>query len=109
VSFQLYLNNRAGAFFSPGTLDPFGGQNQQFRADLVDAAAMALDPFTVDPGDVLLNLYQTMPGDPASSSYAAVSADASAYRGDEVCLRFAEVDNQSFFNVGIDDVAIDLR
>ena len=42
------------------------------------------------------------------SGYREVVVDVSAFRRDDVCLRCAEVDNQFFFNAGIDDVAIDL-
>ena len=70
---------------------------------------MAADPFTVAPADVLLNAYQTLPGDPPVSGYTRVTADASAYRGQTVCLRFAEVDNQFFFHAAVDDINIDLR
>ncbi len=109
VSFELYLNNEAGAFSSPPTLDPNAGPNQQFRADLVSAAAMAANPFTVAPADVLLNLYQTKPGDPPVSGYNTIAGDASAFVRKDVCLRFAEVDNLLFFHAGVDAVSISLR
>jgi len=111
ISFELQINNQAqaGSFFSPPSLDFNVFPNQQFRADLLTAEGVAADPFTVAPADVLLNLYQTQPGDLAVSGYGTVTADASAYVGQEVCLRFVEVDNQFFFNVGVDDVKIDLR
>jgi len=109
ISFQLQINNQAGNFFSPHSLDFTVFPNQQFRADLLTAEGVAADPFTVAPADVLLNLYQTLPGDPPISGYGTVTADASAYLRQEVCLRFVEVDNQFYFNAGIDDVRIDLR
>jgi len=109
ISFQLQLNNQAFSFFSQPSLGFDVFPNQQFRADLVTAAGIAADPFTVAPADLLLTLYQTQPGDPAVSGYGRVAMDASAFVGEDVCLRFAEVDNQSYFNVGIDDVQIDLR
>jgi hypothetical protein len=109
LSFQLYLNNLNGSFFSPDSLDFMTIPNQQFRADLVRADAMAADPFTVDPGDILVNLYRTMPGDPSSSGYTEVAADVSEFRRESVCLRFVEVDNQFHFHASIDDVVIDLR
>jgi hypothetical protein len=77
--------------------------------DLVRATALDADPFTVNPADILMNLYQTEPGDPPESGYQQVTADAGAYVGQSVCLRFAEVDNQFYFNVGIDDVALEMR
>jgi len=109
ISFELYVNNEYGAFFNPGSLDYGVWPNQQFRADLVTAAGIAADPFTTSPEDVLLNIYQTLPGDPPVSGYTTVIADAGAYVGQPVCLRLAEVENQWFFHAGVDDVNIDLR
>ena len=109
ISFQLYINNENVDFFSPPTLDYTVSPNQQFRADLVTAAGIAADVFTVVPADVLLNLYQTLPGDPPVSGYSLVAADASAFVGQEACLRFAQVGNQLSFHAGVDDVNIDLQ
>ncbi|HZA52024.1 MAG TPA: hypothetical protein VE549_14865, partial [Myxococcaceae bacterium] len=103
------IDNRAGVFASPPTLDPNAVPNQQFRADLVSASAIAADPFTVAPADVLLNMYQTQPGDPNVSGYRQVSVDTSAFTGRDVCIRFAEVDSLFYFHAGIDAVSIDLR
>ena len=109
ISFQLYINNEAGTFVNPSSLDYQVYPNQQFRADLVSATAIAANPFSVAPEDVLLNVYQTLPGDPPLSGYVPVVADASAYMGQEVCLRFSEVENLFFFHAGVDDVHVDLR
>jgi hypothetical protein len=125
LSFQLYLLNLegkgGGEYFSPPTLDPFidggkpmgqafplgngkGGEpNQQFRADIVSPSVMDGDAFDLD---VLLNVYQTDPGDPAESGYELVTADLSALAGQSVCIRFALVDNQFYFNAGVDDVKL---
>jgi hypothetical protein len=109
ISFGLYVNNEAGTFSSPSSLDYSDFPNQQFRADLVTAAGVAADPFTTSPADVLLNIYQTLPGDAPVSGYTTVTADASAYMGQPVCLRLAAVENVWFFHAGVDDVSIDLR
>jgi uncharacterized repeat protein (TIGR01451 family) len=108
ISFELYINNEASVFFNPSSLDYGVFPNQQFRADLVTAAGIAADPFTVAPADILLNIYQTVPGDPPVAGYTTVTADVSPYRRQTVCLRFAEVENQWFFHAGVDDVSIDL-
>ncbi len=105
LTFQLYVKNGAGSFYSPDSLDHAGGfPNQQFRADLVTEAGMVADPFTLAPADVLLNLYRTLPGHPTESGYSLVAADIGDFVGQTVCLRFAEVDNQLYLNVGVDDV-----
>jgi len=109
ISLDLYINNEAGVFFTPGSLDYGGFPNQQFRADLVTATGIAADPLSVAPENVLLNIYQTLSGDPPVSGYTAVTADASAYVGQAVCLRFAAVENQFFLHAGIDEVNVDLE
>ena len=56
---------------------------------------------------VLMTLFQTMPGDVRDTGiYHGFTADLSAFNGQTVRIRFAEVDNQYFFNVGIDDVSV---
>ncbi len=94
---------------SPPTLDSNSFPNQQFRANLVVVSAISTDAFTVAPVDVLLNIYQTRPGDPPVSGYLHVPVDASPFVGQQVCLRFAEVDDLGLFHAGVDDVKIDLR
>jgi hypothetical protein len=111
LSFQLYINNQAGAFFTPASLDALGGfANQQFRADIVSATAGV---FSVAPADVLASLYQTMVGDPTLSGYALVSVDVTAVlaanAGQTLVLRFAEVDNQLFFAAGVDGVSLSVE
>ena len=110
VGFQLYINNLFGVpFFSPSTLDKTVPGNQQFRADLVTKAGMEADPFTVDGADILLNIYQTEPGDPNVSGYTPITADVSAFIGQNVCLRFAVTITESVILVGIDDVQFELK
>lgn len=108
LSFQLFLQNLNGAYSSPDTLDiSTGDANQQARVDIITTTA---NPFSVAAGDVLQNIYQTMPGDAATSGYSLVSADVTATLlanlGQTLRLRFAEADNQFFFNVGVDAVSL---
>jgi len=107
LSLDLYLGNRGGFYSSPSTLD-FGinGFNQQFRVDVVTTTA----GFSVAPADVLANLYQTQPGNALVSGYNHLSFDVSsllgARTGQTLRLRFAEVDNQGPFQVGLDNVSL---
>lgn len=59
----------------------------------------------------LLNLFRTQPGDPLVSGYDAFVADISplllAHHGQTLRLRFAEVDNVSFSNLGVDRVSVE--
>ena len=100
-SATIYLNNQAGAWIIGPGLDSTTTPNQQFRVDIMNPAAAADD---VGAG-VLMNVYQTQPGDSSTLGYTTISADLSAYAGQTVRIRFAEVDNQFYLNTGVDQVS----
>ena len=102
LSCDVYINEQSGTFIVAGTLDWESVPNQHARLDLADPAA---SPDDVGAG-VLENLFITNPGDPSVQSYQTIAADISAYAGQTVRLRFAEVDNQFFFNAGIDNCSV---
>jgi hypothetical protein len=99
---KVYVNNQAGAFATPASLDYTITPNQQARIDLMTTGSATTD---VGAG-VLVNLYQTKVGDPLVSGYTSISADVTAFSGQTVRLRIAEVDNQSNFAFGVDGVSI---
>lgn len=113
LAFALFVRNAEGAgnFYVPGALTTLDfatpALNQQARVDILTTVA---DPFSVAPADVLLNLFGTLPGDPLISGYTQHSVDVTAlfqaHSGQTLRLRFAEVDNVSPFNLGVDAVAI---
>jgi hypothetical protein len=103
LTFILYYLNQAGAFFTPPSLDYTVVPNQQYRVDVMDPSA-PVD--SVAPGDVLVNLFQTNVGDPVSLVPTAMTFDLTPFAGQTIRLRFAEVDNQSFFEASVDAVAI---
>lgn len=108
LSFQLFIQNTAGEFFVADHLDfATTDLNQQARVDILLASA---DPFSVSAADVLLTLFQTSPGDPPVSGYTQFSADVTAllnaHLSTPLRLRFAEVDNVSIFQLGVDDVRL---
>jgi hypothetical protein len=109
LSFDRYIGNQAGIFVTPNTLDYSGAANQQARVDIITTTA---NPFSVAPADVLMNVYQTHVGDPPISGYTTQTTDLSAllaaHPGETLRLRFAEADNQSYFQFGVDQVALDL-
>src|SRR5262249_2849818 len=81
--------------------------NQQARVDILKGSSA---PFSVGRGDVLLNVLQTHPGDPAFSGYSTVTQDLtsllSAHQGETLRLRFAEVDTEFFFLFGVSNVSL---
>ena len=113
LDFALFVRNAAGAgdFFVPGAVTALDfaapALNQQARVDVVTTAA---DPFSIAPADVLQNLFQTLPGDPLTSGYTLHSIDVTslftAHAGETLRLRFAEVDNVSPLELGVDGVAL---
>jgi hypothetical protein len=108
LSFQVFVNNQAGTYFTPDSLDALNTfANQHARVDILSAAS---DPFSVAAADVLLNAFITNVGDPATFGYSLVSLDITALIQAQVSnilrVRFAEADNQLFFNFGIDQVSL---
>jgi hypothetical protein len=58
--------------------------------------------FITAPGDPLVT---TAPGDPQMTPvYRTIVADLSAFAGQRIRLRFAEVNNQLFLQMGVDKV-----
>ena len=110
LRFDIFVGNRAGMFVSPSTLDfSTPALNQQARVDILLGSAGA---FSVLPADVLLNAFQTNPGDPAVSGYihraVNVTAILNSHLGTPLTLRFAETDNVFTFQLGVDNVDIDV-
>lgn len=96
----VYYENTAGVFVTAPDLSYLTVSNQQARIDIMDPSA---GDFDVGAG-VLLNIFQTNPGDPASLGYTEIFFDLSPFAGTTVRFRAAEVDNLSNFNFAIDDV-----
>lgn len=105
ISFQHFISNQAGVFSNPNSLDYNVIPNQQARVDIIDPTIDA-DPFTMNVAAILANLFQAS----ADGAYTVLTADVTALfaanAGATLRLRFAEVDNQLFFNNGIDAVSI---
>ena len=102
ISFQMFANNQAGVTFTNGR-DYATQPNQNAVVDLLVGGA---DPFSEALGDVVSVLYG--PGsdsfsnpNPWSSYSSTLSLAAGTYT-----LRFAETDNQSFFQHGVDNVSV---
>ena len=110
LSFDVFVGNRAMAFFTPNTLDfATPALNQQARVDIMTAAS---DPFSVAGSDVLSTPFHTNVGDPLVSGYTHIVSDVTslldAHLGQSLRLRFAEVDNVEMFQFGVDNVSLDV-
>ncbi len=110
LSFDLFVGNRANAFFTPATLDfATPTLNQQARVDILTTAAV---PFSVGASDVLLNAFKTNAGDPLVSGYTHYTMDVTsllnAHLSQTLRVRFSEVDNVFTFQLGVDNVALDV-
>jgi putative acetyltransferase len=103
LSFYLYYRNRAGEFFTPDTLDFRHFPNQQYRVDLLRPKA---DPFTVNPNAIKATLFRTEVGDPNRLDPTLLTFNLTQFAGDTVRLRFAEVDNQDYFQASVDRVRV---
>lgn len=102
LSFDLYVQNQAGIWYVPvpDSLDYNVFPNQHVRVDIMDPNAPVDD---VGAG-VLRNLFLTDPSDPTTFGYIRVTTDLYEFAGLTVRLRFAEVDNQFYQNMGVDNV-----
>jgi hypothetical protein len=109
-SFQMFANdqNGAGAFVDPSGLDytsgGTGAPNQHARVDLLSGSAT---PFDTGAG-VLANFYLGVDAGPLPNPYTNYSFDITALvaAGGTFQVRFAEVDNLFFFQLGVDNVSV---
>jgi hypothetical protein len=103
VSFQMFANDQAGVIFDNGR-DYNTIPNQNAEADILVGGA---DPFTNAPADIVSVLYgpgaDNLAGNPNPwTSYSStLNLAAGAYQ-----IRFAETDNQFFFQMGVDNVSV---
>jgi hypothetical protein len=110
VSFDMFTNNQNGtAFVDPSGLDfTSGGTSAPNQHDRVDILTFTAGAFSTAPADIVDNLIAPA-GDPAGPNpYTHYIFDISGLvtPGTTYVLRFGEVDNQFFFNQGVDNVSI---
>jgi PEP-CTERM motif len=105
LSFDLFANNAATTtIINPIGLDHTDGPNQHARVDILTSGATAFDT----GAGVLQNLYigaDTGPNPHAYTHYV-FNITSLVGAGGTFQIRFAEVDNQLFFNLGVDNVSI---
>ena len=87
----------------PSSLDPTLIGNQQYRIDVMKPSAPVN---SVNPSDILLNVFRTRSGDPLTLSPTTLNADLTPFAGQTVRLRIADVDNVNFLNSGVDAISL---
>jgi PEP-CTERM motif len=112
LAYQLFVNDQSGLgpIVDPSGLDPTTGgtfnDNQHARVDILRAGA---GDFSTAAGDVIANLYlgvddpNTIPN-PFTSYFFDLTPQLGG--GGNFRIRFAEVDNISPLNVGVDNVSL---
>lgn len=103
--FQDDANNQSGTWCSPNTLDFNGACNQAVRVDVIDPSVDS-DPFTLNPLALLGGGSTSQNSNGYEINSADITSRIQSFGGQTLRLRFVEVDNQLFFNLGIDDVSI---
>ncbi len=110
LSMTLYFNNRHTANVTPADFnldcsDALGNPNQQYRVDIIRTSASLT---SVNPSDILMTIFWTanLPTNQLSMPPTPFSVDLTAFGGQTVRLRFAEVDNQLFYQAGVDNVQL---
>jgi hypothetical protein len=106
LSFDMFSDNQSGVKFAVGganDLDYTITPNQHARVDILTAGASPFDT----AGGVVANLYNdsTLFG-PNPYVHYSFDITAAVGGGGTFQLRFAEVDNQFFFQQGVDNVSI---
>jgi len=103
LTFTLGYENDAVGFATPASLNFTGFANQQYRVDIMRTGA----PVTsVAASDVLARVFRTEIGGPATMAPSVMSFNLTPFAGQTVRIRFAEVDNQTFFRAQLDAVRI---
>jgi hypothetical protein len=105
LSFEMFVNDWASVVAGCGTLDYTINPSECGRVSVLTAGA---DPFNTTTG-VVTNLF--MGSDPFASNpnpYTAYNFNLTGVLtpGQTYQLQFAEVDNQSFFNMGVDNISL---
>lgn len=105
LSFQMFANNWASATtVGAQGIDHNGAANQHARVDILAGGSGAFDLGSA----VLQNLYIGADAGTDPNPYSTYSFDITSLvgAGGSFAIRFGQVDNQGFFNLGVDNVRI---
>ena len=105
LSFDMFVNDwDSGPIFGGQGLDHNGAANQFARVDIMSSGAGAFDT----GAGVLANYFIGVDAGADPNPFTSYLFDITGLvgGGGNFVLRFAEVDNQFFFNMGVDNVSI---
>ncbi len=104
LSYQMFANDYDGGPYDNG-LDYTVTPTENARVDILTAGAGA---FSIAPSDIVTNMF--VGADPLGDNpnqYTSYSYNLTGLLpGSTYQLRFAEADNQSYFNMGVDNVSL---
>ncbi len=107
--FDVAIKNNSAGFYNPDTLNYAGAPNQQARFDILKPGASVT---SIDPNDIIVTAYKTETGQPTTQAWSTKTIDLtsvlSSYVGQDVILRFWQVDNQGIFNLALDNINVGL-
>lgn len=103
LSFDMFVQSFEALAINPAGLDHNAEPNQHARVDILTGTAGAFDT----GAGVLANFYLGIDGTP-TQPYTSYLFDVTSLLsgGGTFALRFAQVDNQGNFNLGVDNVSI---
>jgi hypothetical protein len=106
LSFDWFAQNTAfGGLFNPGTMNYSGAPNQQFRVDLVPTSFSDWFGPSASNG-ILANILAPVAQPNPVSGFSNLMFDLTPWAGSTVRVALREVDNQSFFHAGVDNVRL---
>ena len=106
LTFQMFVNNQAFATsINDAGLTHYASPNQHARVDVLIAGA---DPFSTAAGDIVANLFIGADAISGVNPYTSYAFDLSnlVTAGSTYQIRFAEADNQFYFQQGVDNVSL---
>jgi hypothetical protein len=104
LSFRLFANTYGGLIVNPIGLDHRDGATQHARVDLLSGSAAPFDTGAGVLGNFYLGADTAMIVNPYRNYTFDITSLVSG--GGAFQIRFAETDNQSFFNLGVDNVSV---
>jgi hypothetical protein len=104
LSFAMFANDHDGGPFDAGGLDHTLGPNQHVRVDILTAAASVFDTGAGVVQSIIAPMVDPQANNP--NPFTNYAFDLSGLAAGSYQLRFGEVDNQLYLNMGVDNVSL---